>query len=219
MTKKTALLLVQGISEKEYIDSEEILKILNPLYDFVVTVPTEKMLDIASPKVKVWDKYGDIIKFFLNPLRREANCLLISDKIACLKQSGISNIDILAHSLGTCFTLCSSGGVSTIYLYASPLGIKNHLFRQIIKWFIKKNEKIFAKKIKVIFSQKDLVCAQIASKKEQESLRSILKTKVPRITTQTDDGISFIETETGHSLIEYLRAVPPEGIGKKNKHS
>lgn len=197
MSKK-ALVLVQGISNKVYIQQDvESVKSAFKNYDKIKVAPTEGIFD-KSIVSKLSDRFGDVVQYFKSHKQRKDACAKVRRTIESLQEEGYE-VDVLAHSLGTLMTLTSgrsveldkSTSVNKVFLFACPLGMvwpmgfyaRNHT-RKFIQNFK-------AKEIVYCYSPRDFV-----SKKWGKSIKDIL--------LLASNNIKSIELDCSHSLKEYL---------------
>lgn len=191
---KRALVVVQGIHEELYAKNAlKKSKLDIGQYNEIRFIDTEEVFDAWSPKIKWWDKFGDVVKFYLNVNRRKAVCRKVTKTVGQLQKVNYE-VDILAHSLGTVITLCSKArNVRRLYLLGSPLSFGIPFAASYIRQHTRKYMKNFScEEIFYIWSPKDFVCKHY-------------KNVVAKLLAKTNPKtIVNIKSDSKHNLTDYI---------------
>jgi len=168
---KKALLLVQGINEGKYIKDEVLQSNFDTSsFDKIKVIDTEGIYDRSKKnpllfwrRNKIWDKYGDVIQFYVTPFsnKRKAICRRIRDRVKALQGEGYE-VSVLAHSLGTTMVMSSKVRIHDFYCFGSPVGF----FIGFLRGFILNHLKRFIKHFSVVnfmfcSSPNDKVCSKL----------------------------------------------------------
>ncbi|MCH2079643.1 hypothetical protein [Prochlorococcus sp. ALOHA_ZT_50] len=205
--KKKALVLVQGISNKNNYIEDSLLEsdFLLDDYDKWVTAKTEKALDGLFEKftfgvtsfIGIVDTFGDPFRYLFSKKHRKAACRAVNSEVKKLTAQGYE-VDILAHSLGTIIALTSGTAksainVNTFYSFGSPLGstIFPWLFRRHVQKYI---YGINIKTLYYCWNSKDFVSKKPLNQRFVNSL-------FLHVGKFLDFHIS-----SGHSLLSYLNS-------------
>lgn len=192
--EKKALVLIQGIHESEYIrNSLDESKYPLKEYDRISVVKTEEQFDKYSFDMKFWDKYGDFIKYFLNPFRRRKVVKEATQVIKELSSSGFT-VDVMAHSLGSLIALSTKTKIRQLLLFGSPIAFFNGWVARICRLTIgRKIRKMDIQSIFFCWSKNDLICNNFS-----EKIKNFLsKAKVKQV--------FGLESGSDHTLSQYLK--------------
>lgn len=148
----------------------------NTKYDLIKEINCEKLLDgkelkfidklfLLGMPFRLWDRFGDYFKLLFNkPLMHSVTNLVESEVNEIRKKYGHdTQIDFIAHSLGTLILLASKVQANTVYLLGSPLTSKFWSIRSTANSFFKNNSRLLANQIIFAFSQNDIVGTKPAS--------------------------------------------------------
>ena len=205
--KKKALVLVQGISNKDnYIKDALLTSDFNlDSYDEWVTAKTEKALDGLFEKVTfgltsfigIVDRFGDPIRYLFSEKHRKAACRAVNKEVKKLIDSGYE-VDILAHSLGTIIALTSGTTknmiqINNFYSFGSPLGSAffSGLFRRHVQKYI---YGINIKNMHYCWNRKDIISKKPLKQRFVNSLFLYVA------------NFKNYKIGDGHSLSNYLNA-------------
>lgn len=181
MSKKKALLIVQGINTKRnYMTTKSpIINEFFNTYDSVEYVYTEDIFD-KTWFSKLFDKF-DFIPYFLNKKKRLEVCRLVNEKIGSFIILGY-DVDVLAHSLG-CVIAMQSGrekfpiSVGNMICLQPPTNSKlygGYVRSQVLKY----SADIDIKNLVITWNTKDTAVANVAIniKEMSKKFKGFIKT-------------------------------------------
>lgn len=206
MMVKTALLTIQGVSNKQgylysHIASDPFFV---KRYDKIIDVGTDEIFAFKKPwYLKPLGKLGssidDVFDYLLRTDERIQTCRLVREAIRSAQYDGYST-DIIAHSLGTALTLtCGPNGakepvmVNNVYMLGSPIGFKYLMMRRKVESHCERyGHNFIAKKINYSYSENDPVSCRLTGR------------GMAIVEARSMETPSVYHTNTSHSAREYI---------------
>lgn len=211
------LLVIGGIAKNLYAGKQteklftrlKKLGINTDIYDGVIELDTEKVTDQNKWKVldrvPWWDQWRDIRGFFLETKKRDTVCQWAKKIIRGFNNKNIE-IDVVAHSLGSCIAMCAGDKkygskpvcIDFLVLMGSPIAFKYLWIDKYVRSFIKRHShNLKANGIVNLWSKHDFVSNHF--KKPVKKLLSRFQER------SVSGGIVDRNTQGSHSFMGYLR--------------
>lgn len=179
MSKKRALVLIQGINTKsKYMKPKtKHVDLFLDQYDAVEYVNTEEIFDRGWFS-KLFDKL-DFIPYFVSDRRKKDVCRAVNAKVAELQILNYE-VDILAHSLG-CVIAMQSGRKSIPIQVNNFIALQSPVHNKVYGWFVRDKIREHSKYLHInnlyhTYNKKDKLVAhkKIKLKKYVKSLDAVI---------------------------------------------
>lgn len=163
---KTVAILIGGITDKMYVANDiqsnpSIKGYFEEHFNEVVELNVNAILDWGVVPFKPLLKYGDVVRFYVNPVRRRACTDLVERTIKKYQDLGYK-VTIVAHSLGTVVAMDSEITVDSVMLCGCPIEFKTMFSRMGARFFLTPpwaNPKLRCHKLTYLWSPADIVSA------------------------------------------------------------